>query len=152
MTHPLHERDLVAAGRYVDRAMAADERTAFEDRMRSDPPLADAVRQAESLRGLFTAAAAEPAPAVRPGFGSRVLQRIASESGLEAELAGRVERRVVAVARWCLAAAAVIFAAAVLYSAGVLRPLDSGRLHADDETLIRQIDARIQAAGGLERR
>lgn len=152
MKHPLDDRDLMDADRYVDATLSADDRTAFELRLRSNPALAEAVQQAEALRGIFRAARAEPAPAVREGFGARVLQRVKSEAGVTAELAGLSERQVVTMARWCVVAAAVIFTVALLLASGVLRPLDSGQLQADDEVLIQQLDQRIQQSGGIERR
>ncbi len=152
MKHPLDDRDLLDADRHAEGTMPEAERSAFESRLRDDQPLAEAVQQAQALRRLFAVAKAEPAPAVREGFEARVLQRVRSEAGVTTELAGLAERRLVATARFCVIAAAVILTVAILFVAGVLRPLDSGQLQADDEVLIQQLDQRIQAEGGSERR
>lgn len=148
----LNDRDLLDADRYADGALPDADRAAFELRLRGNPALLAAVQQAEALRGVFRVARDEPAPSVREGFEARVLQRVRSEAGVDAEVSGLVERQVVAVARWCLLAAAVVLTAALLFVSGVLRPLDSGQLQADDEVLIQQLDQQIQTSGGFERR
>ncbi len=141
----LSEPDRVAVARYLDGETKAEARTAFEARLHAEPALAEALAEANALRGIFACARTEPAPVLRPGLGDRVLQRLQRVDGGTTDLG--IERRVVRLARICVVAAAVIFAFAVLFGSGAARLPDSGHLQADASSeLIKVLDAKMKAA------
>jgi len=140
----IDQHDRIAAARFVDGEMQPEERAAFAARVESDPALAEAVAEVEACRALFRRARTEQPVPLRAGFADRVVQRARDEERVRS---AELERRIVRMARICVAAAAAVILAAVLFVTGVIRMPDAGVLQADATAeMIRELDERIQAA------
>lgn len=139
----------LAIARYVDGELAEPEARKFERRLAADADLAEKLRQARELRGLFAAGRAELGPEPGAEFKTRVMRDIArlpSYSEWHEDVAtdlGIWGKRIVA------AAIIIIGLSALIYS-GVIGPADSGRLEASSAEIkerIKILDAQINASG-----